>query len=201
MMNIDFTITTTAIMIIRPSLRFLRATPKFRSTPCRRTLIAAPKPGSGPLLERRSDRALPSISTGINVWVKTLPLFALIVVGSSLAIFNYQKTSSSVVNSTLYSLRTNAQAREILGDEIYFASRIPWISGELNQLHGKIDISFWVKGTKKKGLMRFKSERKTRMGLFETLEWSLQPEGGEKISLLPSEGEDPLKQELGEVAA
>ncbi|KAF7195786.1 Cytochrome c oxidase assembly factor 1 [Pseudocercospora fuligena] len=188
-------------MIIRPNLRLLRATSKVRNITCRRTLIAAPKPGSGPLLERRSDRALPSISTGINIWIKTLPLFAFIVVGSSLAIFNYQKTTSSVVNSTLYSLRTNPQAREILGDEIYFASQIPWISGELNQLHGKIDISFWVKGTKRKGLMRFKSERKTRMGLFETLEWSLQPEDGEKISLLPSEGEDPFKQELGEIAA
>ncbi|EME84364.1 uncharacterized protein MYCFIDRAFT_202990 [Pseudocercospora fijiensis CIRAD86] len=188
-------------MIIRPSLRLLRATPKVRNTPCRRTLIAAPKPGSGPLLERRADRALPSISTGINIWIKTLPVFALVVTGSSLAIFNYQKTSSSVVKSTLYSLRTNAQAREILGDEIYFASQIPWISGELNQLHGRIDISFWVKGTKRKGLMRFKSERKTRMGLFETLEWSLQLEDGEKISLLPGEGEDPFKEELGEVAA
>jgi len=41
---------------------------------------------------------------------------------------------------------------------------MPWISGELNQLHGRIDISFWVKGTKAKGLMRFKSERKFRLG-------------------------------------
>lgn len=152
-------------MIIRSSVRTLRRTPETLTKCSRRTLIAAPKPGSGPLLERRSDRALPNISTGMNIWIKTLPIFAFIVVGSSLAIFNYQKTSSSVVNSTLYSLRTNPQARDILGDEIYFASQIPWISGELNQLHGRIDISFWVKGTKAKGLMRFKSERKTRMGL------------------------------------
>ena len=83
---------------------------------------------------------------------------------SVLAIFNYQKQSSSVVSSTLYALRTNQQAREILGDEIYFAHQIPWIKGEINQLHGRIDVSFWVKGTKGRGLMRFKSERKTRMG-------------------------------------
>jgi cytochrome c oxidase assembly factor 1 len=115
-------------------------------------------------MERRSDRALPDISTGGYRWLRTLPIFAVIMIGSTLAIFNYQKTSSSVVNSTLYALRTNPDAREILGDEIYFASQIPWISGELNQLHGRINISFWVKGTKGKGLMRFKSVRKTRMG-------------------------------------
>ena len=115
-------------------------------------------------MERRSDRALPTIATGIPRWLRTLPLFAVIMTGSILAIFNYQKQSSSVVGSTLYALRTNPAAREILGDEIYFASQIPWIRGEINQLHGRIDISFWVKGTKTQALMRFRSERPTRMG-------------------------------------
>ena len=169
-------------------------------------------------MERRADRALPTISTGDNRWLKTMPIFLFIVVSSTLAIFNYQKQSSSVVSSTLYALRTNEEARRyvqytqqnihtislmtmtrILGDEIYFASQIPWISGELNQLHGRIDISFWVKGKKAKGLMRFKSERKTRMGMFETLEWSLQPEGmEEKISLLDGSERDPALNQKGE---
>ncbi len=116
------------------------------------------------MMERRADRALPSVSSLTFRWMRTVPIFAVIVVASALGIFNYQKQSSSVVSSTLYALRTNPEAREILGDEVYFASQIPWIRGEINQLHGRIDISFWVKGTKKKGLMRFKSERKTRMG-------------------------------------
>lgn len=129
-----------------------------------RPLVAAPQPGSGPLMERRSDRALPAMSRISFRWLRTLPIFAAIMAGSALAIFNYQKSSSSVVSSTLYALRTSPVARDILGDEVYFASRIPWISGELNQLHGRVDISFWVKGTKSRGLMRFKSERKTRAG-------------------------------------
>lgn len=150
-----------------PIRRALRQT-TIRNGASRRTLIAAPKPGSGPLMERRADRALPDVATGSNRWLRTLPIFAAIMIASTLAIFNYQKTSSSVVSSTLYALRTNPDARRILGDEIYFASQIPWISGELNQLHGRIDISFWVKGTKGKGLMRFKSVRKTRMGYVST---------------------------------
>ncbi|KAK5004223.1 hypothetical protein LTR28_009204 [Elasticomyces elasticus] len=121
---------------------------------------------------------------------------------SMLAIFNYQKSSSSIVSSTLYALRTNRQAREVLGDEIYFANKIPWIWGEMNQLHGRIDIQFWVKGTRAKALMRFHSQRKTRMGYdaadyslqFETLEWSLKTEDGQTIQLLQSEGADPFQR-------
>jgi cytochrome c oxidase assembly factor 1 len=97
--------------------------------------------------------------------LKTLPIFIALITVSSLAIFNYQKSTSSTVNSILYALRTNETTREILGDEIYFASKVPWISGELNQLHGRIDISFWVKGKKGKGRVRFASVRKRRDGL------------------------------------
>ena len=128
----------------------------------RRTLIPAPNSNSGPLLERRADRELPSLNTERR-WLRTLPIFAVVVGAAMLGIFNYQKSSSSVVHSTLYALRTSPRAREILGDEIYFAQQMPWISGEMNQLHGRIDISFWVKGTKSQGKMRFRSLRRDRM--------------------------------------
>lgn len=67
--------------------------------------------------------------------------------------------------STLYALRVHPEAREILGDRISFKNKMPWIGGKLSQLHGDIDISYRVKGTKGEGLMRFKSVRKTRLGL------------------------------------
>lgn len=89
----------------------------------------------------------------------------LLVAGSTIAIFNYQKSNSSAVNSTLYALRTSDEARRVLGDEIYFASRIPYIWGTIDQLHGHIDIQFSVKGTREKALMKFKSVRKSRMGM------------------------------------
>ena len=163
--NVDLYHHIPTIMFSRPRLRPNGFRKLFQTnvTP-RRNLIAAPKPGSGPLMERRSDRALPSISTNSYRWLRTVPIFAALMTASVLAIFNYQKQSSSVVSSTLYALRTNQQAREILGDEIYFAHQIPWISGEINQLHGRIDISFSVKGTKDRGVMRFKSLREGRMG-------------------------------------
>jgi cytochrome c oxidase assembly factor 1 len=129
-----------------------------------RSLVAPPSPNSGPLMYRRPDRELPEITTSYGRWLKTLPIFIAILGASTLAIFNYQKASSSVVNSTLYALRTSPKAREALGDEIYFRDKIPWIWGQMNQLHGKINIEFGVKGTLGKGMMRFKSVRKTRMG-------------------------------------
>lgn len=124
-------------------------------------------------------------------WARTVPIFLAVLVSCSLAIFNYQKSNSSVVASTLYALRTNEKAREYLGDEIYFASQMPWIWGEMNQLHGKIDIQFEVKGKKAQGTMRFKSFRATRRGMFETTEWSLETNDGQKIDLLDTA--DPFK--------
>ncbi|KAL4972895.1 cytochrome oxidase complex assembly protein 1-domain-containing protein [Aspergillus desertorum] len=160
----------------------------------RRTLIPAPAANSGPITERRADRELPNINPEGRRWIRTLPIFAVLVGAAMLGIFNYQKSSSSVVSSTLYALRTSPRAREILGDEIYFAQRIPWISGEMNQLHGRIDISFWVKGTKSQGKMRFKSIRPDRKSFFRTEEWSLETEDGTVIQLLEN-NRDPFRHE------
>ncbi|KAK0647588.1 Cytochrome c oxidase assembly factor 1 [Lasiodiplodia hormozganensis] len=177
-----------ATSLLRPALR-TNAAPMLR-----RTLVAAPKPGSGPLMTRRADRELPSVSTNSWRWTLTLPLFGVILAGSTAAIFNYQKQSSSVVESTMYALRTHPAAREALGGEIYFASRMPWISGTIDQLHGRIDISYGVKGRSGKGVMRFRSERLKRMGYFETLEWSLKTDDGKTIQLLDVNGPDPFRR-------
>ncbi|KAI1354140.1 DUF1783-domain-containing protein [Xylaria sp. FL0043] len=160
-----------------------------RGTIQRRTLVSAPKPGDGPLMERRPDRELPNID-GFR-WSRTFPIFLALIALSSLAIFNYQKLSSPVVASTLYALRTNKRARELLGDEIYFKHQIPWISGEMNQLRGRIDIRFAVKGTRSTGVMRFASVRPSARAMFETTEWSLETPDGTRIDLL--DGGDPFK--------
>ena len=61
----------------------------------------------------------------------------------------------------------------------------------MNQLQGRIDISFTVKGSKGSGLMTFKSFRPRARGLFETKEWSVVMDGsGEVVDLL--EGGDPF---------
>ena len=104
--------------------------------------------------------------------------------------------SSPVIASTLYALRTSPQARSILGDDIYFKHQIPWIHGTMNQLQGKIDVWFTVKGTKGTATMRFASNRKTARGMFETTEWSLKGEDGVWVDLL--EGGDPFRLVMDE---
>ena len=144
-------------------------------------------------MTRRADRELPDIATA-NRWKRSIPIFLLILGASTFGLLNYQKLQSSVVASNLYALRTNPTARELLGDEIYFASKVPWVRGSINQVQGKIDISFSVKGTKAKGLMRFISRRTSRMGFFETQEWSLTLDDGTKVQLLEESGPDPFRQ-------
>ena len=69
-------------MLARRPLRCLPlARPPYRSLGPRRTLIAPPTPGSGPLMERRADRALPSINPPRR-WLRTLPLFLAILTAS-----------------------------------------------------------------------------------------------------------------------
>jgi len=162
-----------------------------RTMAARRSLVSAPKLGDGPLLERRADRELPQPDLSGMRWARSVPIFLLVLTGCTLGIFNYQKSASSAVASTLYALRTSAKARAFLGDEIYFASKMPWIWGELNALHGRIDISYAVKGNRSQAMMRFRSVRESRQGMFETLEWSLTTKDGEVIDLL--DAEDPFK--------
>ena len=166
-------------------------------------MTSAPKPNSGPIMERRPDRELPDISSPTRRWLLSAPLFLLICGLSAAAIFNYEKSSSSVVSATLYSLRTHPEGRALLGDEIYFRDRWPWVWGELNQVHGRINIGYGVKGTRAKGYMRFRAERKSRTGFFETREWSLELEDGRVVQLLVDDegktrGRDPFGREVQE---
>jgi cytochrome c oxidase assembly factor 1 len=88
-----------------------------------------------------------------------VPIVLVIIIAGGAGIFNYEKINNSVVSSSLYALRVHPEAREVLGDEIYFAHRIPWISGTIDPMHGEIDVSFGVKGSKGTGVMRFRAIR------------------------------------------
>ncbi|CCU77264.1 cytochrome oxidase assembly [Blumeria hordei DH14] len=179
-------------------IRSVRSNPVLVS---RRMLRAAPQAGEGPLMERRPDRELPELDQVGRRWLSSGAIFVALVAASGLALFNYQKSSSSVVASTLFALRTSATARAALGDEIYFAHYMPWIWGEINQLHGRINIHFSVKGTKNYATVRFKSMRPTRQGVFETIEWSLEMPTGEKLDLLEASHEPPVIVDQHDLAA
>ncbi|KAF7730539.1 hypothetical protein EC973_001920 [Apophysomyces ossiformis] len=108
------------------------------------------------------ERELPVSTTSNRRW----RLVGGIAVGSVLwgavlaASMNYQKTSSSVVNGTLFTVRYDPRVMELLGDKIDYADRYPWISGTVNHLKGKVDVSFDVAGsTGERGKVHFCSVR------------------------------------------
>lgn len=108
---------------------------------------------------------------------------------SALLMFNYEKTNSPVVTTTLHFLRRSRVIRDVLGDEIDFSSVYPWISGELNQVKGKVDICFSVKGSKKHGEVKLVADRKSRREEFLIHEWSLEVDG-KKYDLLADDSVD-----------
>lgn len=97
-------------------------------------------------------------------------------VGVTLAcvvIFNYEKTRSPIINSTLYLLRMSDEATALLGDNIDFKSLWPWISGTLNTVSGDIDVTFDVKGSQQVGTLRLKASRTSRTQPFDVHEFTL----------------------------
>ncbi|CUS07001.1 unnamed protein product [Tuber aestivum] len=171
---------------------FLFCLPRPFPRPLPRALTTTARP-IGTFTERRPDRQLPGPRKTPIATLLTIPLFASILLLAAVGLFNYQKSSSSVVSSTLYALRVHPVARESLGDDISFKSRVPWIQGTMSQLRGDIDIAYSVKGTKGEGVMRFRSVR-GRMGLFETLDWSLVMRDGRRIGLLDNSAVGPYPQ-------
>ncbi|KAH7320906.1 cytochrome oxidase complex assembly protein 1-domain-containing protein [Stachybotrys elegans] len=166
----------------------------------RRWISPAPRPGDGPLMSRRADRELPDIKQLKYSLRTTLPIFFVVVAACSVAILNYQTASSPVVSATLFALRTSPKARAVLGDEIYFKSLMPWIGGEINQLAGRINVHFSVRGTRGTGVMRFSSSRPTSKGLWETSEWSLRSDDGQVVDLLEGAA-DPFMGLLNDEAS
>jgi len=113
------------------------------------------------LLYRDPQRPLPTLASlnPTRRWLTTLPIFFAIIAVSAAGIFNYQKVNSPIIAATLYSLRTSPEVRAELGDEVYFASGWAWVWGTINTVKGNVDVTFSVKGRKKKGVCRFKARR------------------------------------------
>lgn len=71
-------------------------------------------------------------------------------------------------------------------------------------MHGRIDIRFWVKGTKGVGEVRLRCRRRGKAGLYVTQEWSLEmlDQGGErrKLELYDPQGNaiDPFRDAIRE---
>lgn len=95
------------------------------------------------------------------------------VIISCIIIFNYEKTTSPILNSVFYFLRRSPKVTDRLGDDIKYNRSWPWISGELNTVKGDIDIHFDIKGDKDTGTLYFKASRENKRLPFVIHHWYL----------------------------
>lgn len=136
----------------------------------------------------RIDRELPDPTKDVKK--RRLQFVAFLgLMGASLAmIFNYEKTQSPVISNTLYHMRRSPKIREVLGDQIDFDGLVPWVSGELNQVSGDVNIKFYLKGSKGKvGEVKLVADRENQRQEFLIHEWSVQVDG-KKYDLLAENG-------------
>lgn len=120
----------------------------------------------------------------------TFAAFSIGVAAALAIIFNYEKTESPIVSNTFYHLRRSPSARKILGENIGFDGMMPWIHGELNQVAGKVDIRFNIRGSNgTKAVVKLVANKDNASQEFLIHEWSMNA-GDKQVDLL---GEGDLK--------
>ncbi|CCH43006.1 hypothetical protein BN7_2553 [Wickerhamomyces ciferrii] len=151
--------------------------------------ISSAKPGNPEKRPMTIDRELPDpFKDRTRNRIQFVGFWVLMFV-SAAVMFNYEKTSSPVVTTTLHFLRRSEIIREVLGSGIDFADLYPWVSGELNQVKGAVDITFDVKGSKNRGTIKLVANRNSRKEDFLIHEWSLEVDG-KKYDLLADKSVD-----------
>lgn len=135
----------------------------------------------------RVDRELPDPNKGKTKQKVQFVGFSVMIAAALTLIFNYEKTESPVISNTLYHLRRSPATAQLLGENIEFEGLIPWVHGELNQVAGKVNIRFNIKGEKNSGVVKLVADRESPLDEFLIHEWSLTVKD-QKIDLLSEEG-------------
>ncbi|RUS20644.1 hypothetical protein BC938DRAFT_475524 [Jimgerdemannia flammicorona] len=182
-----------------PCLRTLSHSfrPVLLRRPVTTATATAPSPQTRPLPRTTSNRTPLLVAlgvVGVGAWIGGIALAT-----------NYQRLSSSVVHGTLFTVRYDPCVKELLGEHVDYADSWPWISGSVNHLQGKIDITFTVKGDKgKRAEVHFASRRRRQEWV--TLDFSVKTQDGETLQfrngqLLTDTGEPLVVGEKGVIAS
>lgn len=107
------------------------------------------------------DRELPDPFKQKKLNRKYMIVYTIGIIIACTLIFNYEKTSSSVITSALYFSRKSKKLNELIGNNIDFKSKFPWISGTLNTMKGIVDINFKIKGNSDYGIILLKAKRES----------------------------------------
>lgn len=179
-----YTPLTHLTMLRSAGLNSLKVSSKalLRTTACRGLTMSAVRLNAQPTGAAASgtgkpmvvDRELPDPMADRKKQWLGFAAFTVAVSSALAIIFNYEKTENPIISDTLYQLRKSPITNEWLGDNIEFDGIVPWVYGKLNPVAGKINITFYIKGSKNQsGMVRLVADRENRHDEFLIHEWSL----------------------------
>ncbi|KAK5815955.1 cytochrome oxidase complex assembly protein 1-domain-containing protein [Linnemannia elongata] len=103
---------------------------------------------------------LPNVASRTPVYILA-GIFGVVFWAGSIAVAaNHQRQGTSIVRGTLFNVKFDTKAQELLGNNIDFVNPSwPWISGTVAHLKGRVDIEFQVRGDKAEGRVHFVAVR------------------------------------------
>ncbi|KAF9930811.1 hypothetical protein FBU30_011260 [Linnemannia zychae] len=102
--------------------------------------------------------------------------------GSVAVAANHQRQGTSIVRGTLFNVKFDTKAQELLGDNIDFVNpKWPWISGTVAHLKGRVDIEFQVRGDRAEGRVHFVAVRPAKQWV--TTDFTLTMPDGTCVAL------------------
>ncbi|KAL0252386.1 hypothetical protein I308_101777 [Cryptococcus tetragattii IND107] len=139
------------------------------------------------IYERPGGRELPKVR-GTAPFVIALGLLGL---GWGLFVLhatNSERLSSSVLRQATFQLRNSKEVIALLGENVrlvdeWWALGSPWISGTINLMQGRVDLSFRIKGSKGAGTVYFTSIRPQEQGAWRIVRYKVIADDGQVIRL------------------
>ncbi|KAF9551691.1 hypothetical protein EC957_006584 [Mortierella hygrophila] len=135
------------------------ATSKFVRNPAFKSTSSLNQSQHSPQFKTQTTQ-LPNVASRTPVFILAGILGLAFWAGSIAVAANHQRQGTSIVRGTLFNVKFDTKAQELLGDNIDFVNPSwPWISGTVAHLKGRVDIEFQVRGDKAEGRVHFVAVR------------------------------------------
>ncbi|ODN76735.1 hypothetical protein L202_05354 [Cryptococcus amylolentus CBS 6039] len=139
------------------------------------------------IYERPGGRDLPKAKSVVP-FVVALGLLGL---GWGLFILhatNTERLSSSVLRQVTFQMRNSPDVMSVLGDNVklveeWWALGSPWISGTINLMQGRVDLSARLKGERQAGTVYFTSIRPQSQGAWRIVRYKVIADDGTVLRL------------------
>ncbi|OCF57989.1 hypothetical protein L486_04016 [Kwoniella mangroviensis CBS 10435] len=142
------------------------------------------------IYERPGDRDLPKVGLTLS---SAGSVIALGLLGLGWGAFllhatNAERLASSVLRQVTFQLRNSKEVISVLGENVrlvenWWALGQPWISGTINLMQGRVDLSFRVRGDKGAGTVYFTSIRPQEQGAWRIVRYKIIADDGEVVRL------------------